>query len=113
MKYYLYISDTKVDMILPQVPHETKRKIATQLGFDFKILKAGRKAEQETEENRITRLESVLSFIREFGNVGTVDNPDQFIEDSAPMMQGGPFTSSMTPARSTIRFLPSPVRRAT
>ena len=24
MKYYLYISDAKVDMLLPQIPHELK-----------------------------------------------------------------------------------------
>jgi hypothetical protein len=88
MKYYLYISDTKVDMLLPQIPHETKKKIATSFGFDLKIIKAGRKSEEETEENRITRLEAVVAFIREYGNLGTVDEPEEYVEGNLPMRWG-------------------------
>jgi hypothetical protein len=88
MKYYIYISDAKVDMLLPQVPHEAKKKIASELGFDLKLLKASRKTETESDENRISRLETVLSFIREYGNLGTVDKPDDFIEDTQSMAYG-------------------------
>jgi hypothetical protein len=88
MKYYLYISDAKVDMLLPQVPHETKKKIAIDFGMDIKIFRAGRKSEEETEENRVTRLEAVVTFIREFGNVGTVDDPDEYIDDTQPVWWG-------------------------
>jgi hypothetical protein len=38
MKYYVYISDSKVDMLLPQVPGALKQTIAAKLGFDIKIL---------------------------------------------------------------------------
>lgn len=82
MKYYLYISDAKVDMLLPQVPHEIKKKTATEMGFDLKVLKMNRKTETESDENRITRLETVLSFIREYGKVGSIDEPDDFIDDT-------------------------------
>ena len=85
VKFYLYISDAKVDMLLPQIPHETKKKIATEFGFDFKIFKAGRKSEEDTEDNRITRLEAVVAFLREYGNLGSIDKPDDFIEGSALM----------------------------
>jgi hypothetical protein len=85
VKYYLYISDAKVDMLLPQIPHETKKKIATEFGFDFKIFKAGRKSEEDPEDNRITRLEAVVAFLREYGNLGSIDEPDEFIEGSAVM----------------------------
>jgi hypothetical protein len=39
MKFYLYISDAKIDMLLPQIAHEAKKKIATEFGFDLKIFK--------------------------------------------------------------------------
>lgn len=88
MKYYVYISDAKVDMLLPQVPHETKKKIASEFGFDFKILKGSRKTETESEESRINRLETVLAFLREYGKVGTVEEPTDFIDDTQDMWFG-------------------------
>ncbi len=66
MKYYLYISDAKVDMLLPQVPHHAKKKTSTELGFDLKVLSAKYKSEAETDSDRISRLEAVVDFIREY-----------------------------------------------
>jgi hypothetical protein len=85
MKFYLYISDAKIDMLLPQIPHETKKKIATELGFDLKIFKASRKSEEEIEDNRISRLEAVVAFLRDYGNLGSVDEPDDFFEGDQEM----------------------------
>jgi hypothetical protein len=39
MRYYIYISDAKVDMLLSQIPHEQRNKIATELKLDFKTAK--------------------------------------------------------------------------
>jgi hypothetical protein len=75
-------------MLYPQVAHETSAKFSNEFGFDFKFLKALRKREWVTDENRINRLESVLSFIREYGNVGTIDEPDEYIEDTQSMWFG-------------------------
>jgi hypothetical protein len=85
MKFYLYISDAKIDMLLPQVPHEAKKKIATEFGFDLKIFKASRKSEEEIDDNRISRLEAVVAFLREYGNLGSVDEPDDFFEGDQEM----------------------------
>jgi hypothetical protein len=85
MKYYVYISDAKVDMLLPQISETHKKKVATEYGIDLKVFSAKRKVEQEENENRIARLEAVVSFIREFGNLGTVQKPDEYLEDSMPM----------------------------
>ncbi len=82
MKYYTYISDAKVDMLFPQVPHDVKKKVATEFGIDLKFLSAKRKAEAEPEENRITRLEVVAEFIRNSGKVGSVDAPNEYISDT-------------------------------
>jgi hypothetical protein len=85
MKYYLYISDAKVDMLLPQISDAHKKKVATEFGFDVKIFSAKRKVEEDENDNRIARLETVASFIREFGNLGTVEKPNEYIEDSMSM----------------------------
>ena len=85
MKYYIYISDAKVDMLFPQVPHAIKKKVATEFGIDLKVLVAKRTVESESEDNRISRLEAVVSFIREYGNLGSVDKPGEYFEDTLPM----------------------------
>jgi hypothetical protein len=85
VKYYIYISDAKVDMLLPQITDAQKKKISSEFGFDFKILHAKRTTESTTNDDRIARLETVVSFIREFGNLGTIEEPDEYIEDSAAM----------------------------
>jgi hypothetical protein len=72
-------------MLVAQIPHETKRKIANELGIDIKIFKATRKSESEVEENRITKLEAVVKYIREWGNLGSIEEPDQYFEDTLDM----------------------------
>ena len=84
MKYYYYISDAKVNMLLPQIGDVRIKKISKSLGVDFKVFSVKRDVEYETDD-RIARLEAVVSFIREFGELGTVDKPDKYIEDSLPM----------------------------
>ena len=85
MKYYLYISDAKIDMLYPQVPHPVKEKVATQFGFDLKFVAASRRTEADREENRISRLEVVTQFIREFGNLGSLSRTDDYVEDVMSM----------------------------
>src|SRR5687768_4399156 len=92
MKYYVYISDAKVDMLLAQIPHDAKQRLATEFRFDLKLLSAARKTETESEDNRFTRLDAVVTFIREFGNLGTVDAPDEYFEGSLEM-RWGPYGS--------------------
>jgi len=77
-------------MLLSQIPHGQKKKIATEFKFDLKVLGASRKAETEDEDNRFTRLEAVTAFVREYGNVGSVDEPDEYIEGEL-LMRWGPY----------------------
>jgi hypothetical protein len=79
MKYYIYISDAKVDALLPQILNEIKSKQSTEFKIDLKILSFSSKS--ETEDNRISRLAAVCEFIKEYGNVGTIKQPDEYIYD--------------------------------
>lgn len=97
MKYYLYISDAKVDMLLPQIPHEAKTRIATEFKFDLKLLGASRKTETESDDNRFTRLEAVVAFIREYGNLSSVDQPDEYVEGNMEMRWGPYINDSLDP----------------
>lgn len=88
MKFYLYISDAKVDMLLPQVPHELKKKVAFEFKLDLKLISASRRSETEGTDDRIARLEAVVSFIRETCDVGSVETPREYVEDTLPMKWG-------------------------
>ena len=85
MKYYIYISDAKVDLLFPQVPRDIRKRVALEFKMDLKLLSALRETETGGGDNRIARLEAVLRFIRERGNIGTVDRPDEYFEGSLPM----------------------------
>jgi len=85
MKYYVYISDAKVDMLFPRVPHDITERVALEFKMDLKLLAARPETEAESGDNRIARLETVVRFIRERGNIGTVDEPDEYFEGSLSM----------------------------
>jgi hypothetical protein len=81
MKYYEYISDTKVDMILPQVPFAQKQKISKEVGFDIKVLTAKFKTENTAYEDRISRLLAVASYISADQRVGDLKSPESWVAD--------------------------------
>ncbi len=85
MKYYVYVSDSKVDMLIPQMADDRKKKIAIDFKIDLKLLSASWKSEKEAVNERIQRLEAVSSFIRNWGNIGTTDNPDEWVEGTLLM----------------------------
>ena len=83
MEYYLYISDSKVDMLLPQVPEKTRAKLAAEFGVNVGVLEAKFKSERDTgtPDNRVARLQAVINHIRPSLEVGSVEQPGKWIED--------------------------------
>lgn len=62
--------------------------MAVEFKTDIKIFSASRKTEIDSEGSRIARLETVVEFLLEYGNVGMVDKPNGYIEDTLPMRWG-------------------------
>src|SRR5260370_27167413 len=91
MKYYIYISDTKVDMLYPQIPQPILKKIASSLSIDLKLLRAelsvGAKNSQ-TEQNRYAKVRIVSDYIEKHMDVGTVDAPSAYFKGQLSMRQG-------------------------
>ena len=71
MRYFLYISDAKVDMLLPQVPETHQQKVAAKLGFDIKLLSGSIATERTTLDTRVARLGAVEAYIRDTEAIGT------------------------------------------
>ncbi len=64
LRYYLYISDAKVDMLLPQIVVESPESS---------------RAAERTEGTRIQRLNTVLRHLERGGRIGSVDDPSDYV----------------------------------
>jgi hypothetical protein len=85
VKYYIYISDDKIDMLFPQVPTSVVEKVAAEYELNLKVFKLTRKTEESPGKNRVHRLQAVASYLDESGDVGTVDRPKPYFRGTLPM----------------------------
>ena len=84
MDYYLYISDSKVDMLFSQIPQKTKSKITSEFGVNTGLVKAAVKSERDIapSASSIARLQAVTKHIRQSEKIGTINDPASWIEDT-------------------------------
>src|SRR5260370_26132949 len=82
MKYFVFVSDAQVDMLLPQIPQKLKSKMAAEMGVHIGVLTASLKSERDVDEkaDRISRLNVVIKFLRKTEDVGSIDEPRNWIE---------------------------------
>jgi hypothetical protein len=88
MRYYQYISDSKVDMLLPQIPLQAKQTITAEIGFDIKILSATLKTERDSLDDRVSRLLVVERYLRETQRIGSLRDPAPWISDTQDVQVG-------------------------
>jgi hypothetical protein len=72
-------------MLFTQFGDGRPTKITTKFGFKFTGISGSRTKEYSENADRIDRLERVVYFLREKGNLGTLETPNEYIEDSIPM----------------------------
>jgi hypothetical protein len=87
MKYYIYISDTKVDMLFAQIPRKTLEGLAGELNINFGIFSTTLK-QDAAEENRFSKLEVVRKYIEKHSVVGTIDSPSEYFAGEETMKWG-------------------------
>ncbi|GAA4616078.1 DUF7019 family protein [Saccharopolyspora hordei] len=83
-RYYLYISDSKVDMLLSQIDPRFAAPRTTEFGVDLRLVSAKRSADRAATD-RFARLDRVVRHLQDFGDLGTVDEPGQFFGGVLPM----------------------------
>jgi hypothetical protein len=84
---YVYISETKVDMIVDQIPVRLRDRIAAELKIDLKLVSLTVK-ERQRPENRFARTRIAADYVVRNFEVGTVDSPGAYFEGSLPMRWG-------------------------
>lgn len=89
-RYYVYISDDKIDMLLSQIDPALTRKRTTEVSVSLPLLGAKRGVEAPSGSDRIARLERVVRHLHDFGDLGSVAEPGQFFGGILPM-RWGPF----------------------
>jgi hypothetical protein len=87
MKYFIYVSDTKVDMLYGQIPRSLKDKIAGELKVDLHLVSASIK-ERDAEETRYSKLSVVTDYIDKHCEVGTIDYPGSYFKGTLDMNWG-------------------------
>ncbi|MFD7508165.1 DUF7019 family protein [Streptomyces sp. NPDC059853] len=88
-RFYLYISEAKVDMLLAQSSRPKADTRTTEVGFDVKIVKGSRRTETASGESTHKRLEKVLKRLGKEGKIGTVDAPGPYFRGRLSMRWSG------------------------
>jgi hypothetical protein len=96
MKYYVYVSESKVEMVYAQIPANLREKIASELKIDLKVISATFKADAN-ESTKFSKLKLVTEYIERHEAVGTVDKPESYFKGVINMRWGptGPYMNPL------------------
>jgi hypothetical protein len=86
-RYYVYVSDAKVDMVLGQIPQSVLSGIAAELKLDLKILGLTL-SQKEREENRYSRVAAALEYLDATVEIGTPETPTAYFRATMNMRWG-------------------------
>jgi hypothetical protein len=84
MKYYTYISNSKLNMLFPQIPSKFLDDISGELSVNIGVLKATLKDKGLTA-NRLSKLHVVDEYIRNSSNVGNITSKKPYINGTLKM----------------------------
>ncbi len=88
MRYYIYVSDRKLDMLYPQIPKKLLANIASELNINLKLLAAEFSANirsNQNEETRYSKLRLVVRYIEKHLKVGAIDAPLAYFKGILPL----------------------------
>lgn len=86
MRYYVYLSETKIDMLFGQIPRAAREDLSAELKINLGVVSSSVKGgERSTPERRVVAIEE---YLRSKRMVGTVDEPSEFFEGSLSMRWG-------------------------
>ena len=85
MNYFVYISDSKVEMLYEQIPWSIREKFSFELSIDFGVVKA-RFSNTDSETARTTKLKLIEKSISR--KIGTLFKPRSFFRGEMNMIWG-------------------------
>lgn len=84
IKYYLYLSKVKIDMLWGQISMNDRESISAELKVNLGVLSAGIKS-QDKEETIYSQLKVVSEYLRKNNHIGTLHNTDKFFKGTMDM----------------------------
>jgi hypothetical protein len=84
VRFYLYVSESKVDMLFAQIPQKIQDRIATELKIDLKVVSATFR-EKERASSLYARCEIVVNYLEDNEIIGSVDEPAAYFGGSLPV----------------------------
>ncbi|MDN3258626.1 SAVMC3_10250 family protein [Streptomyces sp. CSDS2] len=87
-RFYLYISDVKVGMLLSQLDPSSAARRTTEVGVDLKVVNGRRSVETSPDTDPVSRLDRVLKRLEKDDAIGTVEEPGPFFCGRLPMRWG-------------------------
>lgn len=89
-RYYVYISQTKLDILLPQIPASHLRSLETEIKINAAAIAVGVKKPASAPSSGLTVKAGILSdFLqKQEGWIGTVANPGRYVQGTALLRYG-------------------------
>lgn len=84
MRYYVYISDSKVEMLYTQIPPKLLENIAGRLTNDLKFIKT-EFSESPKEKSLESKLRIVENYLAEKNLIGTISEPKKYFKGICSM----------------------------
>lgn len=75
LRYYLYISDTKLDMLFEQIPQNALKRISAEVKVDLKLASVTLRQADPPDPTRAAKLKIVERFVDSHHHVGTIHEP--------------------------------------
>ena len=94
LRYYLYISDTKLEMLFDQIDQSARKRISAELKLDLKVASLTLREADNPAPTRAAKLRIVERFIDMHQSVGTVEKPTGDYFRGQMEMQWGELTGS-------------------
>ena len=88
-KYYLYISSTKVENLLPQIPPKFVKSFEAEIKVNTGIFSATVRGKPASEQPELSAQVGLLSaYLESKEQIGSITLPDRYIKDVAPLQYG-------------------------
>ena len=87
VRYYVYASDVKIDMIYSQIPPKLLSRIVGELKLDLKVLALSLR-KRETDETLYSKLGVVENYLDNEFEVGSVAESGAWFRGALPMRSG-------------------------
>lgn len=89
LRYFVYISDAKLEMLFDQIPPQLRRRLSAEAKVDLKLASLSMKASEQPAPTRMAKLKVVERYIDCNHQVGTIHSPGtQYFRGTAPIRWG-------------------------